>query len=169
MAAVAAERITLQAQLEEQQRLAALAGLRDDLAALDTAAAAADRAAAARKAADRDLAAATARLEAIARAEAQRQSWRDLRGTVQRLSEAERQLTTAAATLAATERRPHSSLPPRPVPQQRMTCPPRSRPSAWPRKRVYGALTSIRRRSAESRNAPRGGPSSARCLGSWPR
>ena len=104
MAAVAAERITLQAQLKEQRRLAALAGLRDDLAALDTAAAAADRAAAARKAADRDLAAATARLEAIARAEAQRQSWRDLRGTVQRLSEAEQQLTTAAATLAATER-----------------------------------------------------------------
>ena len=61
-------------------------------------------AAADRKAADRDLAAATARLEAIARAEAQRQSWRDLRGTVQRLSEAEQQLTAAAATLAATER-----------------------------------------------------------------
>ncbi len=104
MAAVEAERITLQAQLEQQQHLAALAGLRDDLAALDTAAAAADRAAADRKATDRDLAAATARLEAIAHAEAQRQSWRDLRGIVQRLSEAEQQLTAAAATLAATER-----------------------------------------------------------------
>ena len=103
MAAVEAERITLQAQLEEQQHLAALAGLRDDLAALDTAAAAADRAAADRRAADRDLAAATARLKAIAHAEAQRQSWRDLRGIVQRLSEAEQQFTAAAATLAATE------------------------------------------------------------------
>ena len=103
MAAVEAERTTIQAQLEQQQRLAALAHLRDDLAALDAAAAATDRAAAARKAADRDLAAATARLEAIARAEAQRQSWRDLRGTVQRLSEAEQQLMAAAATLAATE------------------------------------------------------------------
>ncbi len=104
MAAVAAERITLRAQLEEQQRFAALALLRDDLAALDTAADRAKAAAADRAAADRDLAAATARLEAIARAEAQRQSWRDLRGTVQRLSEAERELTAAAATLAATER-----------------------------------------------------------------
>ena len=46
MAAVAAERITLRAQLEEQQRLAALARLRDDLAALDTAA---DRAKARRR------------------------------------------------------------------------------------------------------------------------
>ncbi len=104
MAAVEAERITLQAQLEEQQHLAALAGLRDDLAALDTAAAAADRAAADRKAADRDLAAATARIEAISAYRTQHQSWRDLRGTVQRLSEAEGQLTTAAAILAATER-----------------------------------------------------------------
>ena len=103
MAAVEAERITLQTQLKDHQHLAALARLRDDLAALDTAADRATAAAADHAAADRDLAAATARLKAIAHAEAQRQSWRDLRGTVQRLSEAEQQLTTAAATLAATE------------------------------------------------------------------
>ena len=104
MAAVEAERITLQAQSKEHQRRAALARLRDDLAALDTAATAADRATAARKMADRDLAAATARIEAISAYRTQHQSWRDLRGTVQRLSEAEGQLTTAAAILAATER-----------------------------------------------------------------
>lgn len=103
MAAVAAERTALRAQLEEQQRLVALARLRDDLASLDTTADQFAAATADRTTAERDLAAATARLEAIARAEAQRQSWRDLRGTVQRLSEAEQQLTTAAATLAATE------------------------------------------------------------------
>ncbi|MDE2993930.1 MAG: AAA family ATPase [Chloroflexota bacterium] len=103
MAAVAAERITLQALFMAPGRLAAGAGLRDYLAAVYRAGGAADGAAADRKAADRDLAAATARLKAIAHAEAQRQSWRDLRGTVQRLSEAERQLKAAAATLAATE------------------------------------------------------------------
>ena len=103
MAAVAAERTALRAQLEERQRLAALARLRDDLAALDTAAAGAAAAAADRTTAERDLAAATARLEAISEYRTQRQSWLDLSGTVQRLSEAEQQLTAAAATLAATE------------------------------------------------------------------
>ena len=103
MAAVAAERTALRAQLEEQQRLVALARLRDDLAALDTAADHAAAAAADRTTAERDLAAATARLEAISEYRTQRQSWLDLSGTVQRLSEAEQQLTAAAATLAATE------------------------------------------------------------------
>ena len=103
MAAVAAERTALRAQLDEQQRLAALARLRDDLAALDTAADHAAAAAADRTTAERDLAAATARLEAISEYRTQRQSWLDLSGTVQRLSEAEQQLTAAAATLAATE------------------------------------------------------------------
>ena len=103
MAAVEAERTALSAQLDEQQRLAALARLRDDLAALDTAADHAAAAAADRTTAERDLAAATARLEAISEYRTQRQSWLDLSGTVQRLSEAEQQLTAAAATLAATE------------------------------------------------------------------
>ena len=103
MAAVEAERTALSAQLDEQQRLAALARLRDDLAALDTAADHAAAAAADRTTAERDLAAATARLEAISEYRTQRQAWLDLSGTVQRLSEAEQQLTAAAATLAATE------------------------------------------------------------------
>ena len=104
MAAVEAERTALRAQLDEQQRLAALARLRDDLAALDTAADHAAAAAADRTTAERDLAAATARLEAISEYRTQRQSWLDLSGTVQRLGEAEQQLTAATATLAATER-----------------------------------------------------------------
>ena len=103
IAAVAAERTALRAQLERQQRQAALAGLRDDLAALDTAAGRAKAAAADHAAADRDLAAATARIEAIGEYRSQQQSWRDLRSTVQRLSEAEQQRAGAAATLAATE------------------------------------------------------------------
>ena len=103
IAAVAAERTALRAQLEQQQRQAALAGLRDDLAALDTAADRAKAAAADHAAADRDLAAATTRIEAISEYRSQQQSWRDLRGTVQRLSEAEQQRAGAAATLAATE------------------------------------------------------------------
>ena len=103
MAVVEAERITLQAQLDQQQRLAALARLRDDLTALDTAAERAAAAAADRTTAESDLAAATARLEAISEYRTQRQAWLDLSGTVQRLSEAEQQLTAAAATLAATE------------------------------------------------------------------
>ena len=103
MAAVAAERTALRAQLEEQQRLAALARLRDDLAALDTTADQAAAATADRTTAECDLAAATARLEAISKYRTQRQSWLDLLGTVQRLSEAEQQLAAATATLAATE------------------------------------------------------------------
>ena len=104
MAALAAERTTLRAQLEEQQRLVALARLRDDLTALDTAADHAAAAAADCTTAERDLAAATARLAAIDEYRTQRQSWLDLSGTVQRLGEAEQQLTAATATLAATER-----------------------------------------------------------------
>ncbi len=103
IAAVEEERTALSAQLEKQQRLAALARLRDDLAALDTAADQAAAAADERTAAERALAAATARLEAISAYRTQRQAWRDLSGTVQRLSEAEQQLRAAAATLAATE------------------------------------------------------------------
>ena len=103
MAAVAAERTALRAQLEEQQRLVDLARLRDDLAALDTAADHAAAASADRATAERDLAAATARLAAIDEYRTQRQSWLDLSGTVQRLGEAEHQLTAATATLAATE------------------------------------------------------------------
>ncbi len=103
MAAVEAERITLRAQLEEQQRLAALVRLRDDLVALDAAKDQSDEATAERTTAERDLAAASARLEAISAYRTQQQSWRDLFGSVQRLGEAEQQLAATVATVEATE------------------------------------------------------------------
>ena len=121
------------AQLEEQQRLAALARLRDDLAALDTAAAAADRAAAARKAADAIWPPPPPASRPSRAPKAQRQSWRDLRGTVQRLSEAEQQLTTTPQHSPRRSARPHSSLLPRPVPLRHMYLSTKVEAVAWPR------------------------------------